>query len=230
MKQAKFIAIEGIDGTGKGTQTRLLAAALRRRKQRLKVFSFPDYDRTVAGSLIGAYLNGELGDPRKIDSRLTAMLFALDRFERKAAIEKALASVDLVLCDRYVGSNLAHQAARTPPERRAELRKLVEKLEYGIYGLPKPDLVLYLDMPDSLAQERVKLKGARSYTRAELDAHEADRRHLAEALKEYRAQAASRRNWVLIRTVEADGGPRSREAIHADIVGALVRRKLITPA
>ncbi len=229
MKRTNLIAIEGIDGTGKGTQTRLLAAALRRQKRRLKVFSGPAYEKTVAGRLVATYLNGELGDPRQIDSRLTAMLFALDRFERKAAIEKAMASGALVLCDRYVGSNLAHQAARTPPRKRAELRAFVEKLEYGIYKLPKPDLVLYLDMPDDLAQERVKLKGARSYTKAELDAHESDRRHLAEALKEYRAQAASRRDWVRIATVKKDGSPRSREEIHADIVRALVRRKILSP-
>ncbi|MFN7134957.1 MAG: hypothetical protein ACK4N5_22965, partial [Myxococcales bacterium] len=213
---------------GKGTQTRLLAAALRRQKRRLAVFSFPSYDKTLAGGLVGAYLDGSLGDPRHIDSRLAAVLFALDRFERKAGIEKAMKSGALVLCDRYVGSNLAHQAARTPEAQRPDLRRLIERLEYGVLGLPRPSLVLYLDMPDALAQERVKLKGERSYTRAELDAHEADRRHLGLALAEYRRQAAARRDWVLIRTVDADGTPRTREAIHADIMAALVRRGIVS--
>jgi dTMP kinase len=226
MKRGPLIAIEGIDGTGKGTQAQLLVQALEARGRRVALFSFPAYQRTLAGGLIGAYLDGRMGSPRQIDSRLTAVLYALDRFELRAAIERARSRGLTVLCDRWVGSNLAHQSARTSPSHRPALRRMIEKLEFGLFGLPRPDLVLYLDMPDRLAQERIRLKAARAYTRKQMDDLEADRAHLRGALAEYRRQAR-RPGWRLIRTVEKGGAPRSREAIHADILGALARRGLL---
>jgi dTMP kinase len=228
LRTPPVIAIEGIDGTGKGTQARMLVEALEQRGLEVELFSFPAYSETLAGSLIGAYLNGEMGEPRTIDSRLTAVLFALDRYEMKARIDQARDRGATVLCDRYVGSNLAHQAARTAPKGRRALRAMVERLEYEVFGLPRPDLVLLLDMPDRLAQERVRLKGARAYTQKALDAHEADREHLRAALAEYRRQArANPERWAVIRTVERGGAPRTREAIHADIVAELKARRLL---
>jgi dTMP kinase len=222
MKQrGTLIAIEGIDGTGKGTQAQLLREALEARGLAVTPFSFPAYEATLAGGLIGSYLNGEMGPPREIDARLTAVLYALDRFELKSRIEKALAQGHVALCDRYVGSNLAHQSARTAPGRRAALREMIERLEFGLFGLPRPKLVVYLDMPDRLAQERIRLKSARSYTARQMDELEADRAHLRKALAEYRRQARSP-GWVLVPTVDRRG-PRTREQIHADVLAALDR-------
>jgi dTMP kinase len=223
VRRPPLIAIEGIDGTGKGTQARLLLRYLQRRAYRTAFFSFPSYGKTIGGALVGAYLNGELGPPRQIDSRLAAVLFALDRFEMKSALERARARGALIVCDRYVASNLAHQAARTAPGKRRALRALIEKLEYGVFGLPRPDLAIYLDMPDGLAQERIRQKKARTYTKKELDAHEADRAHLRAALAEYRRQAR-RPGWITIRTVDRQHRPRSREEIHREIAAALERR------
>ncbi|MGC4117822.1 MAG: hypothetical protein QM765_25365 [Myxococcales bacterium] len=227
MKHGPLIAIEGIDGTGKGTQAQLLVRALKARGRAVDLFSFPAYQSTLAGSLIGAYLDGRMGSPRQIDSRLTAVLYALDRFELKGALEKTLARGRVALCDRYVGSNLAHQSARTPPAQRKALRKMIEELEFGLFGLPRPDLVLYLDMPDALAQERVRQKAARAYTAKQMDELEADRAHLRMALAEYRHQARTAKGWQLIPTVGRGGVPRTREAIHADVVEALDARGLL---
>lgn len=226
MKRGPLIVIEGIDGTGKGTQAQLLVDALRARRRRVAPFSFPAYEQTLAGGLIGAYLDGQLGPPRQIDARLTAVLYALDRFEMKSALERAMAKGQVALCDRYVGSNLAHQAARAAPARRPALRAMIERLEFGLFALPRPDLVLYLDMPDALAQERIRLKAARSYTAKPMDELEADREHLRLALGEYRRQARASRTWSLIRTVERGGAARTREAIHADILAAVSKRGL----
>lgn len=226
MKRAPLIAIEGIDGTGKGTQAQLLKQALEQAGRRVQLFSFPAYEATLAGKLIGAYLDGAMGPPKQIDSRLTAVLYALDRFQLKDAIAKARASGAVALCDRWVGSNLAHQAALAPPARRRALRAMIEELEFGLFGLPRADLVLYLDMPDALAQERVRLKAARSYTRRQMDELEADRAHLKLALAEYRRQARSP-GWTRVPTVERNGTPRTREAIHADVLAALKERRLL---
>ncbi|HEY3447988.1 MAG TPA: hypothetical protein VGK67_16650 [Myxococcales bacterium] len=227
MKPGPLIAIEGIDGTGKGTQAQLLVEALKARGRAVELFSFPAYQSTLAGSLIGAYLDGRMGPPRQIDSRLTAVLYALDRFELKGAVEKVRQRGAVALCDRYVGSNLAHQAARTPPKERRALRKLIEDLEFGLFGLPRPDLVVYLDMPDRLAQERVRQKAARAYTAKRMDELEADRAHLRMALSEYRRQARTSKGWKLVPTVSRGGQPRTREAIHADVVEALEERGLL---
>ncbi len=208
----------------------MLVQALEARGRSVELFSFPAYQRTLAGSLIGAYLDGRMGPPRQIDSRLTAVLYALDRFELKGAIEGALARGAVALCDRYVGSNLAHQAARTPPLRRRALRRLIQDLEFGLFGLPRPDVVVYLDMPDRLAQERIRQKAARAYTVKQMDELEADRAHLRMALVEYRRQARASKGWQLVPTVGRDGTPRSREAIHADVLKALATRGLLARA
>lgn len=227
MKRAPLIALEGIDGTGKGTQARLLTAALREQGLSVELFSFPAYSTTLAGGLVAAYLNGELGEPAAIDSRLTAVLFALDRFELRGALERALDAGSIALCDRYVGSNLAHQVARAPASGKAALRVMIDRLEHEIFGLPRPTIVLYLDMPDALAQQRVLLKAPRGYTKKHLDAHEADRAHLKAALAEYRRQARAKPGWTLIRTVGPRGEERSREAIHEDVMAALVRARIL---
>jgi dTMP kinase len=222
-----LIAIEGIDGSGKGTQAQMLREALHRRKISAELFSFPAYDLTLAGTLIGAYLNSELGDIAHIDSRLTALLFALDRFERKKSIEQSLQLQQWVICDRYVGSNLAHQVGRTAPQKRVQTRAFIEKLEYDVFGLPRPQLVLYLDMPPALAQQRIRQKEARVYTHQKLDAHENDSFHLRAALEEYHQQLKTNPDWVLISTVSSEGDSLNREEIHQQIMGVLQNRHLL---
>lgn len=219
LKTGQLIALEGIDGTGKGTQARLLVEALERRGMQVELFSFPAYRQTFAGRLIGDYLDGGLGDPRAIDSRLTATIYALDRFEMRERLRSALQAGHTVICDRYVASNLAHQVARAQPRRRGEVRAFIEELEFGVFGLPRPTLTLLLDMPVSLAQRRVLQKSTRQYTRKQLDANEADLRHLKNALTEYRFQARAP-DWRLIATT-AGRRERTREEIHADLLAEI---------
>lgn len=219
MRRGPLIAFEGIDGTGKGTQARRLARALRRAGRRVRLFSFPAYGRTLSSRLLAAYLNGALGN---LDARLTALLFACDRLEVAPALHAALAAGDVAICDRYVPSNLAHQVARAAPGARQGLRRFIEDLEYRRFGLPRPDRVVYLDMPPAMARRRVLGKGRRGYTARALDVQEADARHLSGALAEYRRQAKSRR-WIRVATLARDGTPRSRGAIHADVMAALRR-------
>jgi len=94
----------------------------------------------------------------KVDPHFTALLYAGDRFEFKPRLESALQAGKIVLVDRYIGSNLAHQTARVAPEKRAEFRRWIERLEYGIYDLPREDLILYLRVPPHEAQRLVAKK------------------------------------------------------------------------
>src|SRR5712691_12935245 len=117
----KLIAIEGIDGSGKRTQVELLTLSLKARGQSVFPTGFPQYDSWF-GKMVGQFLNGELGPLESVDPHFTALLYAGDRFEAKPRLETALDEGKIVLVDRYIGSNLAHQTARAAPAKRADFR------------------------------------------------------------------------------------------------------------
>src|SRR6202021_2375686 len=143
VNRGKLIAIEGIDGSGKGTQLDLLSGELDARGLATFRISFPRYG-SFYGKLVGRFLNGEFGALGGVVPHLSALLYAGDRLEAKPEIEAALSAGKIVLADRYVGSNLAHQSARVPPEQREEFFAGLKKLEIGLYGLPVEDLVIFL--------------------------------------------------------------------------------------
>ena len=149
----RLIAIEGIDGSGKRTQMNLLHNVIAAGEGGHSVYStgFPQYDSWF-GKMVGQFLNGELGALETVDPHFTALLYAGDRFEAKPQIEAALNEGKIVLIDRYIGSNLAHQTARVAPEKRDDFQRWIEHLEYSIYGLPRENLILYLRVPPAEAR------------------------------------------------------------------------------
>ena len=182
--RGKFIAIEGIDGSGKRTQVDLLTRSLTDRGHSVYSTGFPQYDSWF-GKMVGKFLNGEMGTLESVDPHFTALLYAGDRFEAKSKLEAALAAGQIVLADRYIASNLAHQTARAPIEKRSEFLSWIEHLEYDIYGLPHEDLILYLRVPPLEAQQLVARKSARNYTNAKQDLQESSLRHLEDAAEMY---------------------------------------------
>ena len=166
-----LIAIEGIDGSGKQTQAKLLELSLK--AEGIPVYStgFPQYDSWF-GSMVGKFLNGDLGPLESVDPHFTALLYAGDRFEAKSRLEAELNQGKVVIVDRYIGSNLAHQVARAMPEKRAEFLRWIEHLEYTIYKLPHEDLILYMRIPPSQSQQLVERKSGRAYTAAKYDLQE----------------------------------------------------------
>lgn len=225
MSRGKLIVIEGIDGAGKGTQADLLARALRERGVPFVRFSFPRYESSF-GRLIARFLNGEFGPLPAVDAHFSALLYAGDRLEAKPDLEAALHSGQAVLTDRYIASNLAHQAARVPAERRPEFISWLRQLEYGIYGLPAEDLVIYLRISAREGHRLVGLKSARSYTTRSRDLQESDLLHLNEAALVY-DQLAQAPNWVTIDCFDAQSGKhRTPEEIHHDVLGAIDNRVL----
>src|SRR6201982_3330256 len=117
--RGKLIAIEGIDGSGKRTQVELLATALRTQGHSVHSTGFPQYVSWF-GKMVGQFLNGELGPLESVDPHFTALLYAGDRFEAKSQLTAALDRGKIVLADRYIASNLAHQTARAPAEKRSD--------------------------------------------------------------------------------------------------------------
>jgi dTMP kinase len=225
----RLIAIEGIDGSGKRTQMDLLHGAIAAGEGGHSVYStgFPQYDSWF-GKMVGQFLNGELGPLEAVDPHFTALLYAGDRFEAKPKIEAALNEGKIVLIDRYIGSNLAHQTARVVPEKRDEFRRWIEHLEYGIYELPREDLVLYLRVPPTEAQKLVAQKSKRSYTDAKQDLQEASLRHLQDAAAMY-DQLARNAPWVTIECFDATSGSMRSVKEIAREVSAAVEHLLRTP-
>ncbi len=219
-KRGKLIAIEGIDGSGKNTQMRLLHHELTSRGYSIYSTGFPQYESWF-GKMVGQFLNGELGPLDKVDPHFSAMLYAGDRFEAKSRIVTSLERGAIVLADRYVASNLAHQTARVPAEKRADFLSWIEHLEYGIYDLPREDLVLYLRVPPQEAQSLVKKKSSRSYTDSTHDILESSIHHLEDAADMYDL-LSKQSPWATIQCFDATrGAMRMPEEISKDILSAV---------
>jgi dTMP kinase len=219
-----LLALEGIDGSGKGTQAARVVETATRSGFRVRLFSFPLYDDNPFSVAVTAYLNGEFGGVDEVHPELAALLYACDRFHARPWLLEALAACDLVVCDRYVGSNLAHQGAKLEGDERERLLRWLDDVEYGEFALPRPDLVVLLDTPALLARELVGRKGARGYTTLEADIHESDTAH-GDVSREVYLDLARRGGWRVVATAGEDGAPRTVGAI-ADDVWAAVRERL----
>ncbi len=221
--RGKFIVLEGIDGSGKRTQLEALAREFSRRGMAFSRISFPNYSGFF-GKLVAQFLNGEFGPLVAVDPHFSAMLYAGDRLESKPAIESTLAAGETVLSDRYVASNLAHQGARVPREKRTEFLAWLKQLEYEVYALPAEDLVIYLRVPVAEAHRLVGEKGAREYTSSRRDLQEADIAHLESASQVY-DELARQPNWITIECFDAASQSlRAPAAIHAEILAAVETR------
>ena len=216
----KLIAIEGIDGSGKGTQVELLERALVAAGHAVYSIGFPQYDSWF-GKMVGQFLVGDFGALDTVDPHFSALLYAGDRFETKPKLEAALSRGEIVLADRYIGSNLAHQTARAPASARAAFVSWIEHLEYNIYGMPRESSVLYLRVPPREAQSLIARKSARNYVKDKQDLQEASLRHLEDAAAMY-DQLARRTNWLTIECFdEARGAMRPQQDIARQIFAAV---------
>ena len=223
--RGKLIALEGIDGSGKRTQLDLLARELDARGLPTFLISFPRYE-SFYGKLVGRYLNGEFGALGAVDPHLSALLYAGDRLEAKPEIEAALSAGKIVLADRYIGSNMAHQSERVPPEQREEFFAWLKRLEYGLYALPVEDLVIYLRVPVAEAHRLVGLKSARAYTSLKRDIQEADIKHLEQTAIIY-DRLATEANWIRIDCIDTGSGVlHSPEEINRAVLQAVETRIL----
>jgi dTMP kinase len=228
--RGKLIVLEGIDGSGKRTQIEMLARALESHGIASARISFPRYDGFF-GKMAAQFLNGEFGKLDDVDPHFSALLYAGDRLEAKPEMEDALKAGKVVLADRYIGSNLAHQGARVAQRERAAFLHWLERLEYEVYGLPREDLVIHLRVPPGEAHRLVGKKAARHYTMRRRDLQEANLAHLKEASAVY-DQLSRQPNWIRIECAEALRSRRiavslrTPKAIHQEILAVIDRRLL----
>ena len=227
-RKGRLIVIEGSDGSGKATQSRALVRRLRARKIPAARIAFPGYRRGFFGRMAGEYLRGELG--AGADPRLVSLLYAGDRWEAKGRISRWLAEGRVVVCDRYVDSNKAHQGARLQSAAsRGRFLDWVDRLEYGVFGVPRPDFTIFLRVPRQVADRLIARKAPRAYLRGKRrDIHESDPRHLREAERIYLRLASSRsaRQGALIECTES-GRLLSKSQVAERVWRAVARRGLL---
>ena len=170
--------IEGLDGSGKSTQVRKLKKYLESISESLEYIHFPRYDAPVYGDLISRFLRGDFGDNNSVHPQLVALLFAEDRHAAADQMKQALQRGGSILLDRYVYSNIAYQCAKLADEEQAlALREWIFNTEYGDFGLPVPDLNIFLDVPIDFVESKLTSNRAgsdREYLEGQKDIHEAD--------------------------------------------------------
>lgn len=201
-KQGKFIVIDGTDGSGKATQVKMLARRLKGEGQSVKTIDFPRYYNNFFGKFVGECLAGEYGDFLAISPYFASVLYAADRFESAGQIKKWLAEGNIVIADRYASSNQIHQGAKiNDAAERKKFLDWLEKMEFGIFKIPKPDLVVYLDVPIQITQKLLKGKAKsrkKRYLNGKKDLHESDYSHLENAKKSALDLVGKFNNWARI--------------------------------
>lgn len=184
-KKGLFIVIEGTDGSGKGTQFKLLEERLKKGGYNVETFDFPRYDQP-SSHFIKEYLNGKYGSGEEVGPYTASLFFALDRYEAAPAIRLALAEGKVVIANRFTGSNMAHQGTKfnSPEERRGYFIWL-DNIEFEMLKVPRPDKSIVLRVPADIAQQLVDNKDKRAYTEKKRDLHEADITHLRRSVEVY---------------------------------------------
>ena len=210
----KLIVIEGTDGSGKSTQFAHLTQRLTQEGKVFRKLVFPQYQEE-SSALIRMYLGGEFGDkPSDVNAYAASAFYAVDRYASyKKVWGQWYEEGGLILSDRYTTSNAVHQASKEPAEQQQAFLGWLYEFEYDRLGLPRPDLVIYLDVPTEYTEQLMRSREAATGTHA--DIHEKDLAYLR-TCRQTGAMAARFYGWTVIECVR-DGKMRSIEEIHEEI-------------
>ena len=210
----KLIVFEGTDGSGKSTQFDLLTKALESQGKTFRRLRFPRYDQE-SSALIRMYLGGQFGsDPGAVNAYAASTFYAVDRYaswmqDWKEDYENGM----VFLADRYTTSNAVHQGSKMQSAEREAYFEWLYDMEFGKMGLPKPDLVILMDMPIELTRQLMRKRESDTNTSA--DIHEQDLGYL-EHCRESALEAARHYGWTVISGAK-DGQLRSIEDIHEEV-------------
>lgn len=210
----KLIVVEGTDGSGKSTQFRLLIQRVEQEGHTFQKLVFPQYSEP-SSALIRMYLGGEFGSkPSDVSPYAASAFYAVDRY---ASYKKVWGDFyeqgGLVLSDRYTTSNAVHQTSKLPEAEQGAFLSWLADFEFDKLGLPKPDLVIYLDMPTEFTEQLMRHREASTGSSA--DIHEQDLAYLS-ACRAMGRKAAVHYGWTVISCVR-DGKLRSIEDIHEEL-------------
>ena len=210
----KLIVIEGLDGSGKATQTKILAERLKKNGHKVTKLSFPNYD-SPSSSLIKMYLGGEFGNkPDSVNPYTASAFYAVDR---AASFLQMRNTEGLLLADRYTTSNAIYQLSKVEEAEREAFLEWLADFEYNKLKIPAPDLVIYLDMEPAASQKLMSMRYGGDETRK--DIHESNLNFLLECRKSA-LFAAKKLGWKII-TCSRSEEVRSPEDIAKEIFNTI---------
>ncbi len=193
-----FVVIDGIDGSWKWTQISLVAEQLEKKWKKVKILDFPRYWETSA-FMVEKYLNGEYGN--EISAKQASIFYAVDRFQSYHDNKNDIQNYDYILSNRYVSANMIHQAGKISDEgEKNDFLNWLEDLEYNIFGIPKPDKTIFLNVSPQMSQKLVLKKAEREYLKwwKKMDLHEEDTNHLKNAHASAMKIVQNNPDWVKI--------------------------------
>ena len=219
-KSGKLVVIDGTDGSGKGTQTKLLLEYLEKQGKPNKFIDFPRYYTSFHGKMVARYLSGEFGG-KDGSPYLSSLFYAMDRLTARDEMVDWLNEGNIVVANRYTTSSMAFQTARVPKKEQSKFLKWLYEMEYKEHKLPKEDLVLFLYVPVEVSQKLIEQKDRkeRKYAKGKKkDIYEADIQYQKDVLKLYLALAKKNKHWEVIKCVDSKGKLLSIEKVHKKIV------------
>ncbi len=202
MKRGKLIVIDGTDGSGKATQAALLVARLKKEKYKVKTIDFPRYYDNFFGAFIGKCLAGHYEGFLTIHPKIVSVLYAADRFESRDQVTKWLKEGYIIIADRYVSSNQIHQGGKIKDAgKRRDFMYWLDTMEHAIFKIPRPNMVLYLDVPIKIGQKLLSQDASQSkkkYLGGKKDIAEKDIKHLENSRKSALLLAKEQSNWTKV--------------------------------
>ena len=220
--------IDGTDGSGKATQTKLLIEHMTREGLPVKTISFPRYGQPSA-AMVEAYLSGAFGRADEVGPKASSIFYAVDRFAASSAIRTWLENGVNVIADRYVGSNMGHQGSKiSDPNERKAFYAWERELEHDIFGIPRPDVNIILHVPYEISLTLMAGRAADGAEKHNLktDIHQSDVNHLKAAEQTYLELAELYPEFTLVECTKA-GSLLSPEEIHERV--REIASKIVTP-
>ncbi len=220
-KKGKLIVIDGTDGSGKATQVEFLRKRLIKEGYKVKSIDFPHYYGNFFGDFIGHCLTEQYYNWLSIHPKIISIIYAADRWESKDQIQKWLNQGYMVLADRYTSSNQIHHGGKIPnSKKRAEFIKWLDKMEHGVFKIPRPDITFYLSLPISEVLKLIKMRDIsrvkREYLKKKKDVHENDKNFLINSRKSALWLSETLPNFVKIDCM-GKKAIRTREDIHEEV-------------
>lgn len=201
--KGKLIVIDGTDGSGKATQVELLAKTLKNEGYIVKIVDFPEYYKNFFGAFIGHCLSEQYYNFINVHPKIASVLYAADRWQSKNEMEEWLGKGYVIIANRYASANQIHQGGKiNDTKKRNNFIKWLNQMEYEEFGIPRPDITLYLSLPIEivmkLLNDRESSQMRRKYLKKNKDVHEADEKFMKNSIKSALWLSKTQPGWVKI--------------------------------